>query len=540
MTQGGILVAWLMLIGVALFLVLAALKRIKPKPSSSRRESVLSWLRNYYWVAMLITGVGLGIGATTFYLAEVGYSVAGIVNALRAEAWRDTPNAEDLRNLATATAVLLAALAAATTMIFQLVKVWIAERQTKTSEQSHITDQINKAVEGLGTEKNVKTDDGVETTRPNIEVRVGAIYALERIAQDSPRDHVQIMEILTAYVRENAPAASALKFQQDDFPVATNHPDLRWVDTDGWSPERIRRYLTIYWETKGRAHRKSGGKAEDNTFGQHACHSRRWAAGLRPRADIQSAMQVIARRSAKQIQAERSDPRYSRMGYQIDLRDCNLQGIKLTEPAFEGANFAGSYLDGAHLQEANLNHANLEYSHFRSADLRFSELNFANFESADLEVADLEGVIMKAVDLKNANLGGTDLTGATLDGSDLDWTDITSSDLSHTSLVMCVFKRIRMYQPARFTDANLAGGAFFSCDLSSASLTEKQLQSTYGAFDTKLGRDSEKSSQTGIETSLAFPKHWLSFPLRDYNYFFEQWRLWLDHPDTYIPHENES
>ncbi len=43
-------------------------------------------------------------------------------------------------------------------------------------------------------------------TQPNIEVRLGGIYALERIGKDSPQDHLQIMEILTAYVRGNSPA----------------------------------------------------------------------------------------------------------------------------------------------------------------------------------------------------------------------------------------------------------------------------------------------------------------------------------------------
>ena len=37
-----------------------------------------------------------------------------------------------------------------------------------------------------------------------IAVRLGALYALERIAQDSLRDHVQIMKILCAYIRTNS------------------------------------------------------------------------------------------------------------------------------------------------------------------------------------------------------------------------------------------------------------------------------------------------------------------------------------------------
>jgi hypothetical protein len=37
-------------------------------------------------------------------------------------------------------------------------------------------------------------------------VRLGGIYALERIARDSESDHWAVMEVLTAFVREQPPA----------------------------------------------------------------------------------------------------------------------------------------------------------------------------------------------------------------------------------------------------------------------------------------------------------------------------------------------
>ena len=45
----------------------------------------------------------------------------------------------------------------------------------------------------------------------NLEVRLGGIYALERIAKDSPKDEWTIMEVLTAYVRQNAPMREPFK-----------------------------------------------------------------------------------------------------------------------------------------------------------------------------------------------------------------------------------------------------------------------------------------------------------------------------------------
>ena len=66
-----------------------------------------------------------------------------------------------------------------------------ADAQARTAEQGHITDRFTAAVEQLGSDK--------------MAVRLGAIYALERISKDSRRDHWTIMETLTAYVREHAP-----------------------------------------------------------------------------------------------------------------------------------------------------------------------------------------------------------------------------------------------------------------------------------------------------------------------------------------------
>ncbi len=73
-----------------------------------------------------------------------------------------------------------------------------AHRQAKTAEEGLITDRINKATDGLG---KLSDKDG----EPVMVVRLGALYALERIAKDSERDHIQIIEILCAYIRTNSP-----------------------------------------------------------------------------------------------------------------------------------------------------------------------------------------------------------------------------------------------------------------------------------------------------------------------------------------------
>ena len=65
-------------------------------------------------------------------------------------------------------------------------------------------------------------------------IRLGGIYALERIAKDSEKDHGPIMEVLTAYVRENAPSR-----EEEDTP-----------DGPGPPPTDIQAILTVIGRRK--------------------------------------------------------------------------------------------------------------------------------------------------------------------------------------------------------------------------------------------------------------------------------------------------
>jgi hypothetical protein len=77
----------------------------------------------------------------------------------------------------------------------------VAQEAQRITQEGQITNRFTQAIDQLGAEK--KGKDG-EEAEPNLEVRLGGIYALERIARDSSRDYWTIMQILTAYVRQNA------------------------------------------------------------------------------------------------------------------------------------------------------------------------------------------------------------------------------------------------------------------------------------------------------------------------------------------------
>jgi hypothetical protein len=88
----------------------------------------------------------------------------------------------------------------------------LATKDLELTKEGQVTERFTKAIQQLGA-----TDD---KGKPKLELRLGGIYALERIARDSERDHWPIMEILTAYVREHA------QWKEPNLPADKKLPPL--------------------------------------------------------------------------------------------------------------------------------------------------------------------------------------------------------------------------------------------------------------------------------------------------------------------------
>ena len=86
----------------------------------------------------------------------------------------------------------------------------VNQKTLETTQQGQITERFSKAIEQLGSD--------------NLAIRLGGIYALERIARDSAYDHWTVMEVLTAYVRENAPWPPKDMQQQQGDPLSKGEP----------------------------------------------------------------------------------------------------------------------------------------------------------------------------------------------------------------------------------------------------------------------------------------------------------------------------
>jgi uncharacterized protein YjbI with pentapeptide repeats len=233
--------------------------------------------------------------------------------------------------------------------------------QFQQAQQRLITDRFSQAISHLASDK--------------MEIRLGGIYTLERLAQDSEAEYWLTIEVLTAFVRER----SATRETTVNPPPAENPPAS--------NPERS---LTIV-----------GGN-------EMAASSRRPPSPKVP-TDIQAVMTILARRDTSKdrpdriIELRESNLRDADLNG-IDLRGADLWKVNFREAQLWQAKLAGASLGRANLREASLWQADLEGAYLWKANLEGANLTEANLEQANLDGANLRGANLQQTNLINADL----------------------------------------------------------------------------------------------------------------------------------------
>lgn len=267
----------------------------------------------------------------------------------------------------------------------------VSQDGLRATQEGYVTDRFSRAVDQLGSDK--------------LDVRIGGLHALWRIAEHSARDREAILSILAAYLRTHlpwpptgpeAPAAEApindvvpLEVRAADTQVALTglgvlllHPreqswlnlsvtDLRRADCDG------------LWLTAVNLDR--------------SCLE---AAGL-----------------------------YHANLTQASLVSANLRHADLKTAILRRTRLALADLRGARLVETDLREADFTGTDLREANLRKADASGAVFHRADLRLADLRGTDLTTADLTEARLTGA-LTSAHTRWP-LDF-DPATADLTHT------------------------------------------------------------------------------------------------------------
>lgn len=152
------------------------------------------------------------------------------------------------------------------------------QRTLDTAREGQFADRYSRALEQLGSEK--------------LDVRSGAIYALEGIARDSVKDHPTVMEVLTAFIRQHS--------------------------SEQWPPP---------------------GHSQTARF---------------TRPDIQAAVTVIGRRDVKRDLPGRPIDLYHAILIRANLNGVDLRHATLSRVDFTGADLRDADLRDANLRDANL------------------------------------------------------------------------------------------------------------------------------------------------------------------------------------------
>ncbi|WP_414551026.1 pentapeptide repeat-containing protein [Anabaena sp. CCY 0017] len=304
----------------------------------------------------------------------------------------------------------------------------ISIQNSQLSQDKLIVERFLGAISQLGHEK--------------IETRTGAIYLLERVTQDFPKEHWTIMEILAAFVRENAP------IQTED-------------------EQRKLEYLQpIYLGRHKNGARRT--PQEEPKTGEVL---------PKIRQDIQAALTVIGRRnSLLDGENQKLDLRNT------DIRRADLLGVNLERADLRGANLCGADLRGSYLCEANLDGAKLAGSILHGANLMKANLNRANFCWANMNHANLSGANLRGANLLGASLRAANLSGANLYKANLQQATLKAANLSGAKLFLANLQWAKLgkanLQFAGLIGANLQGANLNGANLNGANLNAAKLQQT--------------------------------------------------------------
>ncbi|HEY9876029.1 MAG TPA: pentapeptide repeat-containing protein [Candidatus Obscuribacterales bacterium] len=320
--------------------------------------------------------------------------------------------------------------------VFFATTAYFTYRNVKATEEKQVTERFSNAVELLGND--------------NLAVRLGGIYALERIAKDSEKDYWTIMEVLTGFVRERS--------------------KLRREEQLSSPPTDIEEQLSS------------------------------------PPTDIQAVLTIINRRAKAYSQGEKDRLELSGLDFSwMVLTGVSFKDINLKEANFHKANLGGANFGGADLSKADLTSANLNGADLNGADLSFAKLFTAALIKANLSGADLNGADLSQADLTEANLSGATLSFANLTEADLTETkldkanlsganfggaDLFTADLTETNLYRANLNRAKLIE-ANLSQANLNGANLSKANLSGANLiganlTKEQMDSAITDENTKL------------------------------------------------------
>lgn len=209
-------------------------------------------------------------------------------------------------------------------------------KQFGVAERTEFTNRFAKAIEQIGS--------------GNLDVRLGGIYLLERLARDSTADRSTVFSVLGAYVRTHSPAVEE---------CGTQSPPTLAVD--------IQTILDVVG-------RREGGNASD-------------------RIDLSDTCLVGARLS------------------KLQFSSVDLSRSKMRDVVADGAILENAVLEGADLRGANLSHIRAQGAIFGNADLSNAYMDDSDLRRTVFHSGTLSHASLIQTNLAHASMAYMDLSG---------------------------------------------------------------------------------------------------------------------------------
>ncbi|MFE5894997.1 pentapeptide repeat-containing protein [Streptomyces sp. NPDC056462] len=240
-------------------------------------------------------------------------------------------------------------------------QVRVSQDGLRATQEGYVTDRFSRDVDQLGSDK--------------LDVRIGGLHALWRIAEQSARDREAIISIQAAYLRTHLP-----------WPPAGPESPAADLPINDIAP----------LETRA--------------------------------ADAQVALTALG------VLCRHREQSWVNLSI-TDLRRADCDGLWFPEVNFDRACMEAAGLYHANLTQASLVSVNLRHADLTTAILRRARCILADLRAAKLVEADLRDVDFTETDLREANLRKADAHGAVFHRADLRMADLRGTDLSTASLV---------------------------------------------------------------------------------------------------------
>jgi hypothetical protein len=217
------------------------------------------------------------------------------------------------------------------------------EEELRLTREAQINDRFTRAIDQLGSDE--------------LDIRLGGLYALQRIAQDSGPDRRTIAQVLAAYIRQHSPWPPSLPGQYTAAAPLHKIPDLEIRASD------VQAAISILGK-------KMFAEIDD----------------------IRRLIHVDLRR-ADFIDLDYQDAHFS----DSNLSWASLHSANLKDTAFMACDLSQASLYDTHFERSRMSWTNLKGASLTDSDFRGAELFVVNLEEVeDIDRADLRGVTADA------------------------------------------------------------------------------------------------------------------------------------------------